>query len=88
MRIKLEIMTKWLKYSGIIVNETRTDLCLFYNAHHNPIEITINNLTVRSKNSINVLGIQFDSQLKCDQQVSQAIKKSKKSHNQTHKEAL
>ena len=38
----------------------------------------INNVNTRSKTTINVLGIQFDSQMKWEPQVSQAIKKVRK----------
>ena len=75
---KLEIMTNWLRDSGLIVNESKTELCLFYKVNHIPIDIVINNVTIRSKSSINVLGITFDSQLKWDLQVSQSIRKAKR----------
>ena len=54
MQNKLEIMTNWLRDSGLIVNESKTELCLFYKANHIPIDIDINNVTIRSKSSINV----------------------------------
>ena len=77
MKLKLEVITKWLKDSGLVVNEKKTELCLF---HKNPqplVELQINNDLIRSKNIINVLGITFDSQMKWEQQVSQAIKNSR-----------
>ena len=77
MQNKLNIMTNWLRDSGLIVNESKTELCLFSRANHIPIDIVINNITIRSKNTINVLGITFDSQLKWDTQVSQTIRKAK-----------
>ena len=78
MQIQLEMMTRWLKHSGLIVNETKTELCLFHKANHNPIDITINNVNIRSKTTINVLGILFDSQMKWEPQVSQSINKARK----------
>ncbi len=78
MQIQLEMMTRWLKHSGLIVNESKTELCLFHKANHNPIDITINNVNIRSKTTINVLGILFDSQMKWEPQVSQSINKARK----------
>ena len=78
MQIQLEMMTRWLKHSGLIVNETKTELCLFHKANHNPRDITINNVNIRSKTTINVLGILFDSQMKWEPQVSQSINKARK----------
>ena len=78
MKLKLEVITKWLKDSGLVVNEKKTELCLF---HKNPqplVELQINNDLIKSKNIINVLGITFDSQMKWEQQVSQAIKNSRR----------
>ena len=77
MQKKLIIMTKWLGDSGLIVNETKTELCLFSKSNHIPIDIVFNNVTIRSKNTIIVPGIMFDSQLKRDIQVSQSIRKAK-----------
>ena len=51
---------------------------VFNKANHNPIDIIIINVNIRSKTTINVLGIQFDSQMKWESQVSQAIKKARK----------
>ena len=78
MQIKLKMMTKWLKHSGLIISESKTEQCLFHKANHNPIDVTISNVNKRSKTTINVLVIQFDSQMKWEPQVSQAIKKARK----------
>jgi beta-glucosidase/6-phospho-beta-glucosidase/beta-galactosidase len=43
-----------------------------------PIDIIINNETVKSKSTMNVLGIQFDSQHKWDSQVAMAISKAER----------
>ena len=78
MEAKLEIMTKWLRESGLIVNEQKTELCLFHKSPQAAIDIVINNVVVSSTNTINVLGITFDSMMKWDHQVSRAIKNSRK----------
>ena len=78
MERKLEMITKWLKNSGLVVNEEKTELCLFYKTEQPTVELSINGKIIRSKKSINVLGIVFDSQMKWNEQVAQAITKSKR----------
>ena len=60
------------------MNEEKTELCLFYKTEQPTVELTINGKIIRSKKSINVLGIVFDSQMKWNEQVAQAITKSKR----------
>ena len=36
---RLEMITKWLRDSGLVVNESKTEACLFYNYDHPVIEI-------------------------------------------------
>jgi hypothetical protein len=78
MERKLEMITKWLKDSGLVVNEEKTEICLFHRADHEAVEIRINDQRIRSKKTINVLGVLFDSKLQWTKQVSQAINKSKR----------
>jgi hypothetical protein len=72
------MITKWLKDSGLVVNEEKTEICLFHRADHEAVEIMINEKRIRSKKTINVLGLLFDSKLQWTDQVSQAINKSKR----------
>ena len=30
LEMRLEMITKWLKESGLVVNETKTEVCLFH----------------------------------------------------------
>ena len=39
METRLELMMKWLRQSGLIVNEEKTELCLFYKSDHPAITI-------------------------------------------------
>ena len=39
MKIKLEIMVKWLRNSGLVVNESKTELCLFHKSPQLPINL-------------------------------------------------
>ena len=74
----LETMTKWLKDSGLKVNESKTEICLFHRLDAMPIHLTLNNIEIISKPSMNVLGIIFDSKLQWSPQVNHCIKKSLK----------
>ncbi len=76
---RLEMITKWLKDSGLVVNESKMELCLFHKNDKPPITIKISNTFVTSKKQINVLGVLFDSKLNWNSQASQSIAKAKKS---------
>ena len=75
---KMYLITKWLKDSGLKINEEKTELCLFHRTDRAPIRITLNGQPIISKTSINVLGVQFDSKLTWSEQVNKSINKSKK----------
>ncbi len=74
----LEITTKWLKDSGLKVNESKAELCLFHRKDCPKLTIRLNLKTVSSNASMNVLGITFDSKLQWSQQVTNVVKKSAK----------
>ena len=42
-------MTKWLRESGLTVNESKTEICLFHKNDHDLISLAINNVAVRGK---------------------------------------
>ena len=77
----LESITKWLKKSGLVVNDEKTDLCLFYKNDTEPVNVRIGDSVIKSKNEISVLGIIFDSKLQWSNQVSTVIKKANKALN-------
>ena len=76
---KLEAITKWLRGSGLKVNENKTELCLFYRIDTQPVVLTLNNTPILSKTTINVLGVIFDSKLQWAEHIAQAIKKANSS---------
>ena len=76
MQEKLEIMSNWLTQSGLKVNESKTEICLFYKKDTPPVEIILNNVTVKSGTSMNVLGVCFDSKLTWAKHISNAINKA------------
>ena len=63
--------------SGLVVNDEKTDVCLFYKNDCQAIELRVNNKLIKSKSTINVLGVTFDSKLQWGTQFAQAITKSK-----------
>ena len=72
---KLEAITKWLRGSGLKVNDNKTELCLFYRLDTQSVVLTLNNTPIKSKTTINVLGVLFDSKLQWSEHIAQAIKK-------------
>ena len=77
MRRSLELITIWLRNSGLKVNDAKTELCLFHRKDHAPIEIPVFNTLLTSRSHMNVLGIYFDSKLQWQNQVQSSINKSK-----------
>ena len=67
MENKLKLVTKWLIDSGLKVNETKTELCIFYKSDTNQMVLNLKSNEIKSSNSINMLGVIFDSKLHLDQ---------------------
>ena len=72
------MMIKWLRESGMTVNEDKTEICIFYKSHVDLVDVTINNVAIRSKQSTNILGVQFNSKLNWEQHISNAVNKAKR----------
>ena len=62
--------------SGLKINESKTEICIFHRQQLITKNITINNTVIKTKNTINILGILFDSQLRWNDQYSKAIKEA------------
>ena len=77
MRLKLEKITKWLRDSGLKVNESKTEMCLFHRKDYPPAFITLNNQVLASKPQMNVLGVTFDSKLNWQTHIANTLSKSK-----------
>ena len=72
------MITKWLRGSGLLVNESKTEICLFHRNDQPLIKLKIDNETITSKKSMNVLGVVFDSKLNWNVQIANCINKAKK----------
>jgi hypothetical protein len=71
------MITKWFRESGLKVNESKTEVCLFHRMDHPPIVIKNGDCTTKTRKSMNVLGVIFDSKLQWSLQVANSINKSK-----------
>jgi hypothetical protein len=60
---RLEMITKWLKDSGLIVNESKTEICIFHQNDQPLVKIKLQNVEIESKKSMNVLRVIFDCKL-------------------------
>ena len=78
MQQDLEAMIKWLRQSGLKVNESKTEMCLFHRSEVKIITLNINDTLIKTTPQINVLGVIFDSKLQWNEQVSNTIKKANK----------
>ena len=70
-----------MRNSGLKINVSKTEICLFSKHDEQPIRVRINNELVNSSDSINLLGVQFDSRMQWSKHVSSAIIKSGKALN-------
>ena len=75
---RMENAINWLLMSGLKINTSKTEICIFHRRNVLIEEIILMGTTVRTGTSINVLGIKFDSKLKWNEQVEQAIKGANK----------
>jgi hypothetical protein len=59
----VDVVAMWLKQSGLKVNKSKTELCVFHRSRNANIEIKLCNHKIKNKSNINILGILFDSKL-------------------------
>ena len=59
----LEMITKWIRDSGLIVNKSKTEICLFHKNDQSKISIRLQD----------VLGVHFDSKLNWNAHIAAAI---------------
>ena len=62
--------------SGLRINETKTEICIFHRSHSSILNVTLNNTRIQSTNTINILGTLFDSNMKWNQQYLKTIKEA------------
>jgi hypothetical protein len=81
MEKSIESLTKWLKNSGLKVNNNKTELCLFYKNDTAPISITLDGVSIKSTKNIYVLSVLFDAKLSWAPHIYNTIAKASKSLN-------
>ena len=81
MKVKLEAILLWLTKSGMVVNESKTGLGVFYKHDCTPLVIEVKGKFIISQNAMNVLGVIFDSKLQWAPQVLHCVSKSLKARN-------
>ena len=81
MEKSIEAITKWLKQSGLIVNQEKTEACLFYKNDCAQVNLKVGENRILTKKSMNVLGVIFDCKLQWSDHVAGALTKSNRSLN-------
>ena len=81
MQTKLEKIILWLTKSGMVVNEAKTDLCLFSRYDCPPVILNVNGKYIISKKVINILGVSFDSKLQWCSHIAATSNKALKALN-------
>ena len=81
MAKSLMAISKWLKQSGLKLNEEKTEMCLFSKSDVATITVPLGQSVIKSSASINVLGVTFDSKLLWSTHINKAISKANKTLN-------
>ena len=70
-----------MKSSGLKINESKTELCLFSRNDVAAMVMSVNGVDVSTKSEINVLGVLFHSKLQWGPQVQKTLTKAIKALN-------
>lgn len=73
---ELEMIVKWLRDSGLQVNTSKTEVCLFHRNDPPTISINLMDVQIRTTKTMNVLGVIFDSKLTWHAQIANTINKA------------
>jgi len=64
---------KWLRQSGMIVNDSKTEIMIMHKTDQRVCDFKINNVEIKSKKVMNVLGIHFNQNLKWNYHIEKTI---------------
>ena len=78
LELRLEMITKWVRDSGLVVNESKTEICLFHRNDQQNVTINVCGTPVTTKSFMNVLGVTFDCKLNWSIHITNCINKAKK----------
>ena len=70
----MENVTKWLTMSGLKINTSKTEMCIFHRRNLLVRDVILMGTTVKTGNTINVLEMKFGSKLNWNEHVNQAVK--------------
>ena len=81
MEVYLAAIIKWMKQSGLKINENKTEVCTFFK--HDLVQpiVRVGTDLITAKESINVLGVTFDTTLSWTKHVRTAVMKSNRALN-------
>jgi len=76
--IKSNILTNWFKDSGLVVNENKTEFCVFHKSKKTTCEIVINDVIIKSRSTLKTLGVTFDENLTWENHIQNVEKNCNK----------
>ena len=74
---------KWLKQSGLKVNDAKKEICSLYSKYNPPIKLKINGKKINSIKSMNILLVYFDSKLYWQKHIQMQYQNPKKPSRQS-----
>ena len=75
----MEKISIWMTKSGLKINVEKTEICIFHRRNKLIREIEIQGVLIKTNNTMNVLGMTFDSTMKWKEQVSRAVSEANSS---------
>jgi hypothetical protein len=71
----LNVIIKWLKGSSVKVNNSKKEMCIFHTNSSQVIKIMTDGILMKTRDSVNVLGVEFDLKLQLSNHIGKAMKK-------------
>lgn len=71
----------WLRNSGMIVNDSKTELIIFSKDNNESLSISVGETVLKSQKSIKALGVVIDNKMKWGNHIESTLKACKKSLN-------
>jgi hypothetical protein len=81
MEESLSVIIKWMKQSGLKINESKTEVCVFNKHLIAKPTVNVGPNIVTAKDSMNVLGVIFDMTLSWSKHVQTAVTKANRALN-------
>ena len=77
----METIAKWLKDSGLKLNETKTEICMVSRSDLAPVTVIVGGARIVSSDYMIVLGVIFDTKLSWSKHIKHSILKASKAPN-------